>query len=164
MSIAATSNSEESQEMFIAIEGVTTLKSKSEVRSSCFEIIYVLMFTNDRDAGLPQGPPSSVGQSAKAKFCWPTPGIFLLCATRRQAPDQAHNLHQPLQPTHNSHYPGSQASLQLHTRKTHNLHAPPSAPPQPAMASDEIVWKIINNQFCSFKLKLPQRAQRHRPL
>ena len=28
------------------------------------------------------------------------------------------------------------------------------------MASDEIVWKIINNQFCSFKLKLPGNASK----
>jgi len=27
------------------------------------------------------------------------------------------------------------------------------------MASDEIVWSIINNQFCSFKLKLPGNTQ-----
>jgi len=29
------------------------------------------------------------------------------------------------------------------------------------MASDEIVWSIINNQFCSFKLKLPGNASTH---
>jgi len=29
------------------------------------------------------------------------------------------------------------------------------------MASDEIVWSIINNQFCSFKLKLPGNTSSH---
>lgn len=32
---------------------------------------------------------------------------------------------------------------------------------EPAMASDEIVWSIINQQFCSFKLKLPGNASQH---
>lgn len=34
-------------------------------------------------------------------------------------------------------------------------------PLPPAMASDEIVWHIINQQFCSFKLKLPGNSSSH---